>query len=72
MNHDGTGQCIQCVMDAGASRHYHNLTQSIIHLDDHRRMGHNIDPEVVQFLKRLKEEGKMRADRRRAAPTEED
>jgi len=58
------------VLDAGETRSYHTLTASIIHLDDHRRMGHAIDPEVVEFLKRLKAEQSVR-DTRRQAPTDD-
>lgn len=72
MNRDGTSACVQCVLDGGETRHYHNLSASIIHLDDHRRMGHAIDAGVVDFLKMLKRESKAQADRRRAAPTDED
>ena len=68
---DGTSSCIQCVLDAGETRSYHTLAGSIIHLDDHRRMGHAIDPEVVEFLKRLKQEQQNQANRR-AAPTDDD
>ena len=72
MNRDGTSSCIQCVLDAGETRHYASLSQSIIHLDDHRRMGHHIDAGVVEFLKRLKDELRASARRRRAARTDED
>ena len=56
MNRDGTSSCIQCVLDGGTTRSYHTLAGSIIHLDDHRRMGHTIDDGVVQFLKQLKDQ----------------
>ena len=72
MNRDGTSACIQCVLDGGETRSYHTLSASIIHLDDHRRMGHAINAGVVDFLKQLQRELKAQTDRRRAAPTDED
>lgn len=73
MNRDGTSSCIQCVLDAGETRHYHTLTSSIIHLDDHRRMGHAIDAGVVDFLKQLKDTAAAQELlRRRRAPTDDE
>jgi len=72
VNRDGTSSCIQCVLDAGETRHYDTLSASIIHLDDHRRMDHWIDDGVVEFLKRLREEQKAQTSRRRAARTDDD
>ena len=65
MRADGTSTCIQCVLSGGENVMADSVQETERHLRAHHRMGHRIDPNVVELIKRLKRELQLRADQRR-------
>lgn len=63
---DGSGICVQCVLNAGGDLHCATADDGVAHLQTHAQMGHVVDDHVLQYLERLKKEDQMVAARRRS------